>query len=96
MSLTNKQSRYLKSLGHSKKPVVTIGNKGITEAVVQELQLSIEHHELMKVRISAEDRQQRDSYVEQLCHQIDAILVQRIGNIALIYKAAQTPKIVLP
>ena len=76
-SLTEKQKRHLRGLGHKLKPVVMIGNA---------LDHSLTHHELLKVRISTGDRVVRDELVLRLCIDTDAQLVQRIGNIALLYR----------
>ena len=59
MSLTEKMKRDLRGRGHTLKPVVSIGNAGLSTAVLREIDLSLEHHELMKIRIGAADREQR-------------------------------------
>jgi len=63
-----------------------VGNAGITESVQRELELSLEHHELMKVKISSGDRESRRKIIQQLCDTTQAELVQAIGHIALIYR----------
>lgn len=78
----------LRQKGHGLKPVVMIGQNGLTEAVVRELDLSLNHHELLKVKIAGAERQERDAIIAQMCEQVAAELVQRIGNIALIYRKA--------
>lgn len=96
-TLTEKQKRYLRSLGHKLKPVVVVGGNGYTDAVRNELDSSIRHHELMKVRVSVGERDARDAVVAQLCADVGATLVQRVGNIALIYRAnTEKPRIALP
>ena len=97
MSLTISQKKYLRSLAHDLKPVVMLGNKGLTDAVLKELDGALEHHELVKVRVSAEDRESRDAIVSQLVTQSRADLVQRIGHIACLYRRhPNKPQIVLP
>jgi RNA-binding protein len=88
MPLTDQQKREFRSLGHHLKPVVTIGNAGLTEAVIRELDLSLEHHELMKIRISGAGRDERRRLIDAVCKACSAEAVQAIGNIALIYRKA--------
>jgi len=86
MSLPEKTRRELRARGHTLKPVVSIGNAGLSAAVLRELELSLEHHELMKVRIGGAEREQRRQMIAELCEQLDAELVQAVGHIALIYR----------
>ena len=96
-SLSEKQKHHLRGLGHSLKPVVMIGNAGYTPAVRTELDLSLSRHELLKVRVSVGDRTARDALIEQLCADTAAQLVQRIGNIALLYRRnPDKPRLALP
>ena len=85
MSLTEKQKKTLRGRGHELKPVVSIGNSGLSKAVLRELELSLEHHDLMKIRIIAADREERGKIIERICTKFDIELVQAIGNIALVY-----------
>jgi RNA-binding protein len=96
MSLTKTQIRHLRSLGHALKPVVIIGNGGLSDGVVAELNQSLEHHELMKVKVNAADREERDALIVQICSSIRCELVQRIGHIALVYRPAEKPALKLP
>jgi RNA-binding protein len=86
MQLSESQKKRLRGLGHKLKPVVTIGTAGLTSSVLEEFAQSIGHHELMKVKISAGDRDERDRIVEQLCNSGQAQLIQRVGNIGLFMK----------
>ena len=85
MSLTEKQKRALRGRGHELKPVVSIGNSGLSKAVLRELELSLEHHELMKIKIGAADREKRKQIIDRICTTFDTELVQAIGHVALIY-----------
>ncbi|MES9869626.1 MAG: ribosome assembly RNA-binding protein YhbY [Sedimenticola sp.] len=97
MPLSNPQKRHLKGLAHSLKPVVMVGQHGLTEGVFNELEIALEVHELIKVRISAGDRDERDEMLAVLVEKSSAELVQRIGNIAVLYRHnPKKPKIVLP
>ena len=94
--LSESQSKHLRRLGHALKPVVMIGAGGASAAVLAELDQALEHHELVKIKIRAADREARDTLLDAIVAAAHATLVQRIGHVALIYRAAQKPKIVLP
>ncbi len=96
MSLTKTQVRHLRGLGHTLKPIVMIGGSGLSDGVIGELNLSLEHHELLKVRVSAEDREERDRLIARMCEAANCELVQRIGHIALLYRPADEPVLKLP
>jgi len=96
-TLTPTQKRYLRGLAHGLKPVLLVGGKGITEGVVAELDLVLDTHELVKVKLAAEDRDTRDAWIADLAQRADAALVQRIGNTAVLYRAREEkPQVVLP
>lgn len=78
------------------KPVVIIGGSGLTEGVLNELDQSLEHHELLKVRVNAGDREERDAMIANLCEASRSELVQRIGHVAILYRPAQKPQLKLP
>ena len=95
--LTEPQKKHLRRLAHALQPLVSLGNAGLTDAVVKELDRALSDHELVKVRARASDREQRDTWLSELARRTQATLVQRIGNVAVIYRADPTlPSIVLP
>ena len=95
--LTEPQKKHLRRLAHALQPLVSLGNAGLTDAVVKELDRALSDHELVKVRARASDREQRDAWLSELARRTQATLVQRIGNVAVIYRADPTlPSIVLP
>ena len=96
MSLTETQRRFLKQRAHNLKPVVIIGGGGLSEGVLTELDLTLEHHELIKVRVNAGDREERDAMIAKMCERSRSDLVQRIGHIASLYRPAEKPKLILP
>jgi RNA-binding protein len=97
MTLTNKQQRYLRGLAHSLKPVVTVGNAGLTDAVINETDAVLETHELIKARINAETKADREDMAKEIITQTEAALVQIIGHIAIIYRPKKkNPQISLP
>ncbi|RMD78865.1 MAG: ribosome assembly RNA-binding protein YhbY [Gammaproteobacteria bacterium] len=97
MELSERQKRYLRALGHRLQPVVRLGAAGASEAVVQELDRALAHHELLKVKVRAADRRQRDALLARLCEATGAALVLRIGHTALLYRPRpEDPRIKLP
>ncbi|GAB6040621.1 ribosome assembly RNA-binding protein YhbY [Endothiovibrio diazotrophicus] len=97
MPLTENQKRHLRGLGHALKPVVMVGGNGLTEGVLREIELSIEHHELVKVKIAAGDRALRDAMIGEICAKSGAELVQRVGNMALLFlRNTRKPKVEIP
>ena len=96
MSLTETQCKHLRGLGHSLKPLVLVGSSGLSQRVVAEVNGTLDHHELIKVRVRSGDRKERDALIQELISRSAAELVQRIGNVALLYRAAEQPTIALP
>jgi RNA-binding protein len=97
MTLTEAQKKYLRGLGHALKPVVMISDAGLSDAVRAELESALEHHELIKVSVRVGDRKARDTIIGTLCDESGAVLIQRIGNVALVYRQnSETKKIRLP
>ena len=97
MKLSEKQRRYLRGLAHPLKPVILIGNGGVSEGVVAETKRALHDHELIKVRMTGADREVRDAALEELAKTTSSALVGRIGHVATLYKRrSDLPKIVLP
>jgi RNA-binding protein len=97
MELSEKQRRHLKGLAHPLKPVVLMGNAGLTDAVVAETQRALADHELIKVRLPGADREDRDAALQALAQRTESTMVTRIGHVAVLYKAnPKVPRITLP
>ncbi|MFV1997006.1 MAG: ribosome assembly RNA-binding protein YhbY [Acidiferrobacterales bacterium] len=96
MSLTGKQRNTLRGLAHHLKPVIIVGDAGVTATVLNEINLALDHHELVKIKLRVGDRHNRRSALENICDETGAEAVQEIGQIAVIYRAAPEPKINLP
>ncbi len=95
--LTTAQARFLRGQAHDHKAMLQIGGKGVTEALLTEIDGALEHHELIKVKIAAEDRQARDAIIDGLVKRSFAALVQRIGHVAVLYRpSVEKRRIVLP
>jgi RNA-binding protein len=79
------EKKKLKALAHPLNPVVIIGQAGLTEAVINEINLALNAHELIKVRIRAE-RDERTVIREQICTETGSELVQSIGQVVVLYR----------
>ncbi len=84
MDTSFKQS--LKAQAHHLKPVVLLGAKGLTDAVVAETDIALNIHELIKVKINGAEKEDRLEMSNNLCQKLEAELVQMIGNTAIIYR----------
>jgi RNA-binding protein len=97
MQLTERQKKFLRRHAHSLKPVVSAGDKGITPAVLAEIENALEHHELIKVSVRIGDRDARDTAIDNLINTTGAMLVSRVGHIAALYRPrGKKPGIILP
>jgi len=97
VSLTSAQARFLRGQAHELRAMLQVGGKGITEALVTEVGNALEQHELIKVKVAAEDREVRDAMIGELAERAGAALVQRIGHTAVLYRPSREKRqIVLP
>lgn len=96
-SLTEKQKLHLRALAHHKQPVVRTGNAGLTATVLMEIDNALTAHELVKVKLVADDRAARQTMIEAICAETKAECVQKIGHIASFYRRhPDKPKINFP
>ncbi len=94
MQLTDQQKKYLRRLGHGLKPVVMVGESGLSAAVLKEVERALSHHELIKIRVRVGDRGHRDAAIARICDETKAQLVVRIGHVALLFRRnAEKPRI---
>lgn len=95
--LTSAQNRFLRGQAHDLKALLQIGGKGVSDGVVAELRQLLEDHELVKVKVGAADRDERDALIAALAERADAALVQRIGHVAVLYRPSKDKRrIILP
>ena len=85
--LSPQQIREYRAQAHSLKPVVLLGGKGLTDAVLAEIDNALNHHELIKVKIPAE-REERQHIARDIADKMQAELIQTIGQIAVFYRKA--------
>lgn len=96
MKLTNKQKQHLKGLAHSLKPVVMVGGNGLTDNVMAEVDIALNHHELIKVKVPSEDRDEKKSLMDAIVAKSGAEKLQVIGHILIIYRQSEEKKISIP
>ena len=95
--LTSAQTRFLRGMAHGLRAMLQVGGKGVTDSLVAELDLALEHHELVKVKVAGAEREERDAMIARLAEGTGAALVQRIGHTAVFYRPSRDHReIVLP
>ena len=97
MKLTNNQKKYLRSMAHDLKPFVMIGQHGLSDSVVNELESTLLKHELPKIKLRVSDRKEKQQIVDKIILLSKAVLVQVIGGVLVIYRPFEdNPNIILP
>ena len=96
MSLNRKQITYLRGLAHPLSAMLTIGGSGLSKSAMAELESTLNHHELLKIRISTDNRDLRKKFAQEICSATSAELVQQIGKVIIIYRPSDERKIKLP
>jgi len=91
MTLSKQQRQSLKTKAHHLKPLIRIGQKGITDSLIEETTQTLDRHELIKIHIAGDDRQQRNDYAETLATRCEAIIVNQIGKTCVLFKEKNDP-----
>ncbi|PCM44586.1 ribosome assembly RNA-binding protein YhbY [Marinobacter sp. ANT_B65] len=91
MSLSPEQRREYRAIAHHLKPVIIVGDKGLTENLQEELERALNDHELIKIKVASQDREARQEAISALCASSGAEIVQTIGKIAVIMRRAKKP-----
>jgi RNA-binding protein len=86
LTLTAEQRSELRSAAHALKPVVLIGAEGLTDAVLKEIKVHLGAHQLIKVRVFGDEREERIAIYEEICDRLNAAPIQHIGKLLVIYK----------
>jgi len=89
MALTSAQRKALKARAHHLRPVVRVGQKGIFENLLAEIELALATHELIKVHIARDDKSDRQNIAEALARHCQADVVNHIGKIAILYRVGE-------
>ena len=92
MQLSIREKKRFRTIGHQLNPVVTIAGRGLEDGVLAELERALSDHELIKIKLTAPDRQSRQQLMDAIKDRTGAISIQVVGNKALIYRAASKPK----
>lgn len=97
MALKNAQKRHLRGLAHDLNPVVMVAERGLAPSVLKEIEIALKHHELIKVRVTAEDRDARDAMIAEMLTATQAELIHKIGHVVSIYRRnPEQPRIEFP
>jgi|TARA_B100001093_G_scaffold439411_1_gene439358 RNA-binding protein len=91
MTTSSADKKYLRSLGHRLKPVVTVAGNGLTETVLAELDRALGDHELIKVKLAVGDREAKKATIDKICLESKAQLIQSIGHMILLFRKADKP-----
>jgi len=86
MNLSKKQLKFLRARCHDLKPVILMGQKGLTEEVLSEIDIALTHHELVKIKLSVDDRELRKQVSSEICEQTQSEEVQSIGKTLSVYR----------
>ena len=92
IELTPAARQELRARAHALHPVVTVAGNGLTPSVLAELERSLQAHELIKVRLQGIEREEREALLTDICNQLDAAPVQRIGNIFIVWRPRREEK----
>ena len=97
MKLSERQKKYLRRLAHPLHPIVILGNAGLTDGVVGELDRALHDHELVKVSARVGERDQRNTALDTLAARTSSSLVQRVGRVGVFYRPRKDlAKILVP
>ena len=88
-TLTPAERKLLKARAHALKPVVTVGNARLSAAVLKEIETSLRAHDLIKIRVTGDDRDARQALLGEICSRADASPVQHIGKILVVYRESR-------
>jgi putative YhbY family RNA-binding protein len=86
--LTPTERRALRARAHHLHPVVSVGQHGLTAAVLHEIDVNLIAHELIKVRVFSDDREERETLLKSICAELDAAPVQHIGKLLVVWRPA--------
>ncbi len=95
LKLNNQQLKFLRARAHSLKPVVMIASNGLSENVLLAIEEALEYHELIKIKLRTEEREQKAELIDKICKKTRSGKVQVIGHVLVIYRPAKKPKLVI-
>jgi RNA-binding protein len=86
LKVSSDQRAELRSQAHALKPVVLVGAEGLTDAVLAEIKVHLDAHQLIKIRVFGDEREERIAIYEQICDKLNAAPIQHIGKLLVIWK----------
>lgn len=99
LQLSSTERRDLRARAHGLNPVVSIAENGLTDGVLKEIDLNLNAHELIKVRVYGDSREDREAFLAKICQELGAAPVQHIGKLLVLWRplspelaAANAPK----
>lgn len=94
--LSINQKKYLRGIAHGLNPIIIIGANGVTESLMAELDSTLSHHELLKIKIASAEREDRKEMIDYVVRETGALLVQSIGKTFVIYRQNEETNVPLP
>jgi len=94
--LTPAQRRALRAKAHHLQPVVIVGQHGLSPAVLHEVDLALDKHELIKVRVFSDDRTTREEHLARLCAEMECAAVQHLGKVFVLWRENPAPSVPTP
>jgi RNA-binding protein len=88
MTLSTDQKKSLRTIGHKLNPIITVAGKGITDTINDEIERALNDHELIKIKLICDDRDDKPVLTQSICNEHGAELVQATGHVILIYRKA--------
>ena len=86
LQLSSEERRALRARAHSLNPVVSIAESGLTDAVMREIEVNLKAHELIKIRVYGDIRENREAYLARICDELGAAPVQHIGKLLIVFR----------
>ncbi|HQR02936.1 MAG: YhbY family RNA-binding protein [Proteobacteria bacterium] len=92
IELTIDQRKALRAAAHHLKPVASLGQHGLTAAVLKEVDTALKAHELIKVKLHGIERDEREALLSEICTALKCAPVQHIGNILILWREKPAPE----
>ncbi|HEY9279870.1 MAG TPA: YhbY family RNA-binding protein, partial [Eoetvoesiella sp.] len=89
LDITSQERSALRAAAHPLRPVVLIGDRGLSESVLKEIDLNLTAHNLIKVRVGGEERAAREAILETICESLSCAPIHHLGKTLIIYRPNQ-------
>lgn len=94
--LTINQKKYLRGIAHGLNPMIIIGANGVTDSLMAELEITLNHHEILKIKMAAAERDDRKAIIDHIIKATGSLLVQTVGKVLVIYRQNEDTQLPLP